>query len=120
MQATKEIGRELKRVKAFMLQRLVKRCRKLRGGNDKAPKGKGAGNESRWVQRSDGMGLNRIWWFDYDYADSSSRACMHDSGGEQEAQKEDSPAVLACLAEIKAVKVRHILHIWLIDGLATV
>lgn len=29
-QATKELGRELKKVKAFLLQRLVKKCRKLK------------------------------------------------------------------------------------------
>lgn len=34
----------------------------------------------------------------------------HNSGGEeeQEEQKEDSPAVVACLTEIKAVKVRYV------------
>lgn len=44
-QATKEIGRELKKVKAFLLQRLVKRCRRLRGGGKKG----GGEEESRWV-----------------------------------------------------------------------
>jgi hypothetical protein len=51
-QATKEIGRELKKVKAFLLQRLVKRCRRLRGGGSN--KGTQGGNskgpeEGRWV-----------------------------------------------------------------------
>ena len=44
-QAAKEIGRELKKVKAFLLQKLVKRCRKLRqkkagGGSSRSGGGK--------------------------------------------------------------------------------
>lgn len=50
LQATKEIGRELKKVKAFLLQRLVKRCRKLRGQGQ----GQGGGGSKEKAEGDDG------------------------------------------------------------------
>lgn len=52
-QATKEIGRELKRVKAFLLQRLVKRCRKLRGQGNKGKGPVGSKEEEGEGENSD-------------------------------------------------------------------
>ena len=94
-QVVVQVGRELKKVKAFLLQRLVKKCRKLR-----EKEGGGAGKK---IAEDD----------EDDEEEEDDDDDEEDKEDEKEEQQEkgsngsnaESLAVSACLEEIKAIKV---------------